>query len=192
MPYIDGVEAAKETAGTATVIVFVTAYDKHAIEAFEAGGVDYLLKPLEPARFAKTIEKARSEVRRRRLEASAADAEPNAAAPVLRFKVGRELRYVRLEDIVGIEAANQYANLHLRSGAPILASYSLNEFHAKLNADDFFRVHRSALVNRIYIEAIRAGPDQVLRLHMKGGAIVPVSRRFRQTLSRLAPTGGVT
>lgn len=187
MPYVDGIQAAKDAAG-ATVFVFVTAYDRHALQAFEAGGVDYLLKPLDPARVAKVFDRVRSEVRRRRLDVGGAEELADKVEDaVLRLRVGRDIRLVRCSDIVWIEAANQYANLHLRTGASILVSFSLGDLHRKLDASEFYRVHRSAVVNRAQVNAIRADAIGGLRLTMKGGAVVPVSRRFRRELSRLAP-----
>lgn len=187
MPYLDGIEAAKDAAG-ATVVVFVTAYDRHALEAFEAGGVDYLLKPLDPARVTKVFDKVRSEVRRRRLDvADGGDRAVNVEDAALRFRAGTEIRFVRCSDIVWIEAANQYADLHLRTGVSVLASSSLSELHRKLDGREFLRVHRSAVVNRTFVDAIRAGAKDGLSLVMKGGAVVPVSRRFRRALSQLAP-----
>jgi len=194
MPYLDGINAARHANSERTLFVFVTSYERHAIDAFEAGGLDYLLKPIDRERFMCMVGKLRREVRRRRIEAlfdagvvqSARD-EDRETIPNLQFKVGAEILFVAQDEIVRLEAANQYVCIHLVSGRPILAAGSLSAFQGKLEASRFLRVHRSAIINRDHVEAIRTDSARRIYLVLTGDVRVPVSRRFRALLSRVAP-----
>lgn len=192
MPYVDGIQTAREATSNQTLFTFITAYDRHAVEAFEAGGIDYLLKPIDRDRFRLMIDKVRREVRRRRVAAiynadAATEVPPATPSRQLQVRIGSEIRFVRPADIEWLEAANQYVYIHLAVGLPILVSDSLSAFHRRLEESGFFRVHRSAVVNRAHIVSIHTDGAGGAFLVLKGNARVPVSRRFRKLLSRVAP-----
>jgi two-component system LytT family response regulator len=174
-------------------VVFVTAHDVHALRAFEVNALDYLLKPVHPARLATTI--ARLLAAEPGFAAPAPAAGP-APAPAgegrlelddhLFLPAGRAARFVRVRTIVCIRGAGDYSELALADGKQLLSARSLKEWAARL-PPAFVRVHRSAIVNLDHVERVeREGND--LRLHLRGSAEpVPLSRRHAQRLRGLHP-----
>lgn len=186
MPELSGLEVAARI-GVPCRIVFVTAYDEFALQAFEQAAVDYLLKPVSGERLAKTLE---------RLNASAAATpEPQAAALMqelleklaprtaagggLRWlRVGDEAR-VQLVDIDSVDyfkAADKYTEVHV--GTKVwLARNSLAELEREMKPDSFWRIHRSLVVRVAAIAEARRDLMGRLWVHLaSGGAPLPVSR----------------
>jgi two-component system LytT family response regulator len=166
------------------VTVFLTAYDRYAIEAFEAGAVDYLLKPFRDERFARAIARARSQVEQRRLAAAGA---PAATPPLERLIVrsASGMTFVPIGEIDWIEAADYYAVVHAR-GVQHLVRMSLRQLIRALPRDAFVRVHRRAIVRIDRIRSIRSDRAGLLEVELVGGTCLPVSRRLREPLrSRL-------
>jgi two-component system, LytTR family, response regulator len=158
-------------------VIFTTAYDEHAVRAFEVNALDYLLKPIEPARLATAIERALDSEAKR------------TASPVdltLRVFVrdGERCWFVNLDDVAVLAAEGNYARLSL-PGQPLLAR-SLSYLEARL-APRFFRASRQHLVNVPLIERVEPGPGGTLVLTMRGGAEIEMSRRqsqrFRERMS---------
>lgn len=158
----------------AVAVVFVTAHDHHAVEAFELNALDYLLKPVEPGRLARTIDRLRAKV---------------TAAPPLRrltgtdrlfLRLGGQRAFVPVQDIVAIEAAGDHTLLHLRSGAETVRhGRSLRAWEERLPDRGFLRVHRSTIVNLAHVARVddwSHGSSQIL-MH---GIATPfaMSRRF--------------
>jgi two-component system LytT family response regulator len=166
------------------VIVFVTAYDEYALRAFDAGALDYLLKPFDDSRFALALDRAK-----RRLGAEAqAQAQQQAPAPDIPClavrSAGREI-YVRIPDIDWVEAADYYVCLHVGAKSHLLRR-SMAELQRDLDPQIFCRIHRSTIVNMRRVRALevdKAGEYEVL---LDGGQKLRLSRRFRKDLqSRL-------
>lgn len=180
MPTMDGMELASLLARMTDppVIVFVTAYEEHAAEAFGIGAVDYLLKPVGRERLAAAL------ARVRRFTAGSGGAEPApvpvdalAAVPV---DLGGRTRYVRRDDVRFVEAHGDYVRLHTPTGAH-LVRIPLSRLEEHWHAAGFSRVHRS------YLLAVRAVRE--LRSDLSGGLLahtdvgdVPVSRRHAREL----------
>jgi two-component system LytT family response regulator len=180
------------------VIVFVTAYDEHALRAFDAHALDYLLKPVARDRFRESLDRARVRVSERRaagvvdgrLLALHSERASNRAASSERrltriaVKNGGRAFFVRAEEVDWIEAADNYIRLHV-GGATHLVRESLRTLEAKLDPRLFLRVHRSAIVN---IDAIRElqpwfHGDHVVIL--RSGARLPCSRRYDERLRQM-------
>ena len=181
--------------------VFVTAYDQHAVRAFEANALDYLLKPFSDERYEATMARVRSRLEERSLSdfgmklarmisAAPAPAAPKPAASLrwldrLVVKSGGATRFLRVTDIEWIEAAGVYVNLHLRpaaGGGELLYRSPLAELTARLDPARFIRVHRSTIVNIediLQLEPISHGEFDVL---LKSGARTRISRSFRSHL----------
>ncbi len=171
--------------------VFVTAYDSHAVKAFEAAAVDYLLKPFSEDRFWATIRRVES----RLADPSRSNFRTELAQAAADIGVGRWdrlvvkttglTRLVRAEDIDLIESAGVYVTLHL-DGKQILYRAYLQELGARLDPNRFIRVNRSAIMNLdsvLQLEAISHGEFEVT---LKNGARTKVTRSFRPNLeSRL-------
>jgi len=143
-------------------IVFVTAYDEHAVRAFEVGAVDYLLKPIEPARLADTI---------RRLRARSAPAPDRICA-----QSRGEMRVVPVADILLVRADGDYSELALRDGSRIVLKEPLSHWEERLGKP-FLRVHRGALVSLADVERVERAHGSTYRLFLRGySAAVAVSR----------------
>lgn len=163
-------------------VVFVTAYDAHAVDAFDVAAVDYLLKPLRAERLAQAIERVRRQLARTRADTGEsgqlAASESPAPPPdeTIAVELGGVTRYVRRSDVVYVEAQRDYVRLSTRTGGHLvrLPLASLEERWAPAG---FVRVHRRYLVNSAYVQALRT---QAGRLSVELGAdqSVPVSRRF--------------
>ncbi len=187
MPDVSGLEVARHLKGEdAPVVVFVTAYDQHAVEAFELAALDYVLKPLRRERLAETLQRVRAEVAsggRRTVQATTAreliDGAPakSGAPPLLRLPV-RHRREVRLLDLADVPLVFSRDRLVLASsgGKEYLVDYTLQELEARLPEGRFVRVHRGALVNVEAIESYGA-EDGVLVLRLKDGSRVEASER---------------
>src|SRR5262245_1968236 len=193
MPELTGLEVIAEVgAERMPLTVFVTAYDEHAIRAFEANALDYLLKPFSDERFEVTM--ARASVRMdersvrefgRRILRMVSDAPAGDVPPLDRLvvKSGGSTRFVRVVDIDWIEAAGVYANLHI-GGKEVLYRAALNELAARLDPVRFVRVHRSAIVNIesiLHLEPISHGEFDVI---LKDGSRSRISRTYRRQLEK--------
>lgn len=174
--------------------IFVTAYDQHAIRAFEANALDYLLKPYSDERFEGALARAKTRLDERSLRefgqrimkmASASNTPLNQEPRWDRLvvKSGGSTRFIRVVDIDWIEAAGVYVNLHV-AGRELLYRAALNELAEKLDPRRFVRVHRSAIVNMesiLQLEPISHGEfDAVL----KNGSRTRVSRTYRAQLEK--------
>lgn len=154
MPELDGLSLAQQLTGSnRTLIVFVTAYDRYAVQAFETRAIDYLLKPVSADRLASTVRR----VAERLAVQSPADWENRIRAALLDMGCPRYLeriavcdqrkwKFVQTPDIEWIEAADNYVQLHA-SGRIFLVRDSLSNFQGKLNPNTFVRIHRSMIVN---------------------------------------------
>ena len=187
MPDVTGLEVARHLRGDdAPVVVFVTAYDQHAVEAFELAALDYVLKPIRRERLAETLQRVRAEVRAggpRTAQAAAAreiiDVAPakQGPPPLLRLPV-RHRREVKLLDLADVPQVFSRDRLVLASsaGKEYLVDYTLQELEVRLPEGQFVRVHRGALVNVNAIESYGA-EDGVLVLRLKDGSRVEASER---------------
>ncbi len=168
------------------LIVFVTAYSEHAIDAFEVHALDYLLKPVSDARLAQAVERCAAMLGHRQREAYAAavrdyvDADAGRNAKYLKHinvrSVGR-IEQVCVEDILGVESAGNYVELRL-AARTVLHRITLNRLESLLDPADFLRVHRSAIVRRDRIETLVSTGDGGYRLTLRGGGAVAVSERY--------------
>jgi two-component system LytT family response regulator len=177
------------------VIIFVTAYDQHALRAFDAHALDYLLKPVARERFQESLDRARQRVRERRvagvvderlLSLRAEYKTIDRAASLTRIAVRNDGRafFVRTEDVDWIEAADNYVRVHVGATSHLVRE-TLRALEAKLDARSFLRVHRSAIVN---VDAIRElqpwfHGDHIVIL--RSGARLTCSRRYDERLRQM-------
>ncbi len=176
MPECGGFEVVEilKAEGVLPVIVFVTAYDEYALRAFDAGALDYLLKPFDDSRFALAWQRAKDRLSAR---------EPAAAPEIPRLTVrsaGHEI-YVQIGDIDWVEAADYYVCLHVGPKSHLLRR-SMGELERDLDPQIFCRIHRSTIVNLRRVRALevdRAGDYEVI---LESGQKLRLSRRFRKDL----------
>jgi len=173
MPGMSGLELARHLArlDEPPSIIFTTAHGEHAMEAFEAEAVGYLLKPIRKEKLAAATERAQR-LNARQLEAVSMPARTHLA---VRTRTG--LRLLRVEDIICLLAEDKYTTVRHIEGTDIVED-SLRTLEIEF-ADRFLRVHRGALVNRDFIESVERGADGTHLVHLHGIAEpVQVSRRL--------------
>jgi two-component system, LytTR family, response regulator len=176
MPECGGFEVLEILKGdeAVPVIVFVTAYDEYALRAFDAGALDYLLKPFDDARFKLAMQRAKEKI------ASREALQPQETRRLTVRSAG-EVAYVPIPDIDWVEAADYYVCLHVGAKSHLLRR-SMGELQRELDPSVFCRIHRSTIVNLnrvLKLELDQGGEYQVI---LKGGARLRLSRRFRKDL----------
>lgn len=163
-------------------VVFITAYDEHAVRAFEVNAIDYLLKPVEPRRFQAAITRVRERLsqppasRDAALEAVLAElrkARGHAARLVVRD--GSKVSFVRTEEIDWIDASGNYARLHVNGGVHLLRE-PLKVLETRLDPERFLRVHRSAIVNLERITSVEPYFHGEYTLTLRDGTKLTSSR----------------
>jgi two-component system LytT family response regulator len=185
MPECGGFEVLEILKGDVAlpVIVFVTAFDEYALRAFDAGALDYLLKPFDDARFALALQRAKEKLAAR---------EPAAALEVPRLTVrsaGHEI-YVRIPDIDWVEAADYYVCLHVGAKSHLLRR-SMTELERDLDPHIFCRIHRSTIVNLRRVRALQTDSAGEYEVILDSGQKLRLSRRFRKDLqTRMREFGG--
>ena len=183
MPAESGLVLAREISRLRAppLIVFVTAYSEHAVDAFDVHALDYLLKPLSDARLAQTVERIGAMLGQRQREAYGAALRDyvDAGACLERINVrsvGR-IEQILVADILWIESAGNYVELHL-AGRMVLHRITLNRIETLLAPADFLRVHRGVIVRRSEIARLDTVGDGSYRLTLRCGATVAVSERY--------------
>ena len=174
MPECDGFDVLEMLGADAPVaVVFVTAYDQYALKAFEAGALDYLLKPFDTARFEKALERAKAAAFRGR--------EEPRKLKRLAIKSAGQVAFVSVAEIDWIEAADYYAALHVGARTHLLRR-TLAELEEDLSATTFARVHRSTMVNLERVQTMEPGEDGEATVVLKDGTNLRVSRKYRRGL----------
>ncbi len=184
MPLMNGLEAAREVRDL-TQVVFVTAYDRYAVEAFERGAVDYVLKPAAPARLAETV---------RRLQARVAAPAPAMEALVdelarriapgagrlqwLQATLGNTLKLINVEDVIYFRADTKYTRVVTAEGEALVRK-TLRELVSELDPRNFWQVHRGTIVNIRAIASVTADGDGKRDIALRGRPeTLEVSRTF--------------
>lgn len=196
MPGVSGVEAAKHI-GRRAHLVFVTAYDHYAVQAFAQGALDYLVKPVEQARLADTVTRLQERLRAatpatnteallQQLTEQLDRLQDRAGTEPLRWiraQVGQTLRLIAVEDIDYLRSDTKYTRIAWRGDdgrpAEALVRTPLRELAARLDPGKFVQVHRSAIVNLAAISHVRRGENETADIHLKNrDEVLPVSRNF--------------
>lgn len=173
----------------APLVVFSTAYDQHAVRAFEANALDYLVKPVAPDRLAAALARVRERIATTGGEGAAsttASATPLGAHDQVFLRDGERCWFVQLAEVSRIVVDGNYARVWFR-GTSVLLTRSLAALEARLDAAMFFRANRNTLVNLRHVQAIDLSVGDGYDLTLKDGATVEVSRRqARELRERLA------
>jgi two-component system LytT family response regulator len=193
MPKMDGFALlAALPPGKMPAIIFVTAYDRHALKAFEVSAIDYLLKPLKASRFREALQRARQQLQSRdtdalnqRLQALLEAAKPGATYPSqLSVKNGEHTVFVRVNDIDYVEAAANYVILHVGQQNHILRE-TLTNLETRLSPKLFLRIHRSFVVNLARVSGVKPALRGEHVLALKNGKELPMTRGVREIQQRL-------
>ena len=185
MPGRTGLDAALEI-GEQARVVFVTAYEQHALAAFEAGAVDYLLKPIDHERLLQTVDRIRRNLRQppEELEGLLADLRRSikpAEARYMRWikaSVGRELRLLSIDDVIYFQSDTKYTRVVMAQGEALIRT-PLKELLAELDPEKFWQIHRGTLVNVEAIASVSRDGLEKQSVHLRGRPEkLAVSRQF--------------
>jgi len=194
MPEMDGFQVVREIgADHMPAIVFVTAHDEHAIQAFEINAIDYLLKPVSRERFTRALARAKSrlgsrpadETSRKIVSLLESLAAPPRYLKRLAVRSAGKTIFVEMKDVDWIEAAENYAQLHVGRSAH-LVHVAMNTLEKSLDPEMFLRVHRSAIVNIARIRDLQPASHGEYMLTLTNGVRLQSSRTYNEKLKALA------
>jgi two-component system LytT family response regulator len=192
MPEMDGFEVLQNVpAEKYPVVIFTTAFDQHAVRAFDAHALDYLLKPFKPARFKEAVQRARDHIANKQLGtatrgllAMLAERSPATQLTRIAIKTDEKVLFVAVSDIDSIESAGNYIVLHVGKENHILRD-TLTNLEAKLPLAKFLRISRSAIVNLERVKELQPmfrGESVVV---LKNGRAIPTTRSLREIQEKL-------
>lgn len=165
-------------------VVFVTSFNHYAIQAFRFSAADYLLKPVDPDQLIEAVEKARQALSKNEITTKLDVLVSNInKLEKLALPAMDGIRFVRIDDVVRCESDDNYTTVFMKSGEKIVVSKTLKEYERMLEDLQFFRVHKSHLVNLKYVEKYVPGDGGYLIL--EDGSHVDVSRRKKEQLMEL-------
>jgi len=182
MPECDGFDVLEMLGSNLpSAVVFVTAYERYALRAFDAGALDYMLKPFDNARFERALGRAKERIRQgqdkpRKIER-------------LAIKTAGQVSFLKISEIDWIEAADYYACLHVGSKAHLLRR-SIGELEKELDESVFCRIHRSTIVSLGRVRGLKLNPDGEYEVLLDNGAKLRMSRRYRKELQSRLGVGG--
>ena len=192
MPAVDGFAVLKALPqATAPAIIFVTAFQDHAVKAFELRATDFVVKPVRGDRLASALDQARSDLEARKagerltfLQARLAELESRALAaadPGLWVQIGSDKRRLALADIRWLEAERDYVRVHM-TGHAHLVNAMLGDMEKALDGQAFLRVHRSAIVRKDKVRALLRGRFSAPVLELDDGHLLPIGRKYRDAV----------
>jgi DNA-binding LytR/AlgR family response regulator len=195
MPGLSGVDAATHI-GRRAHVVFVTAYDHYAVQAFAQGALDYLLKPVEPSRLLETVGRLKERLQASRpaintdqllqqLSAELAKLHAGGKTDSLRWiraQAGKTLRLIAIDDVDYLRSESKYTLVAWRDGgraAEAVVRTPLKDLLEQLDTEQFAQVHRSVVVNLRAISHVRRRDNETAEIHLKGrDEVLPVSRKY--------------
>jgi two-component system LytT family response regulator len=191
MPDLDGFEVLSQLPeAEMPIVIFTTAYDQHAVRAFEAQALDYLLKPFDQERLHQALERARQELLKNKGR--------DAAQQILRYlsektgprgrrlivKTGGRVVFLNFDEIDWVEAAANYVRIYVGKQAYVLRK-GIGEIAERLDPSQFIRIHRSAIVNAQKIKELQPVNSGEYIVVLKDGKELPCSRGYRSGLQEL-------
>ena len=190
MPGMSGIEAARAL-GRRAHLVFVTAYEQYALQAFEHGAVDYLVKPIDPVRLADTVQRLRKQLDGPLPGGAALDAMLDQLAGRLgqrvearrwlqwiKASVGTSVRLIPVEQVCYLKAEEKYTLVVWEEGEALIRK-SIRELSEQLDPERFVQTHRSVIVNLAHVAEVVRGVNETAELKLRGrGEMLPVSRSY--------------
>ena len=192
MPEMDGFEVLQNIpAEQLPVVIFATAFDQHAVRAFDAHALDYLLKPFKPARFKEAVQRAREHLGRRDdggvargLLEMLAERSTSTQLSRLAVKTEEKIIFVNVAEIDSIESAGNYVVVHVGKENHILRE-TLSNLEAKLSPKQFYRVSRSAIVNLERVKELQPMFRGESVIILQNGRSIPTTRTLREIQEKL-------
>lgn len=191
MPDCSGLEVISQVgAQRMPPVIFITAYDEYAVQAFDVNAVDYLLKPFDPERFCESIERARQRIAGKELGAAAGQLQSLLAASPPKWperlvvRSGDKYAFVAVETIDWIESANNYVELHCGPRQHLLGE-TLSSLEARLDPARFRRIHRCRVVNLSRVAAVHPLLSGCYELELQNGVRLTSGRLYRDVIQKL-------
>ena len=193
MPEMDGFEVLRRVPqAVLPVVIFTTAYDQHALRAFEAHALDYLLKPFKPARFADAVQRARDVIANRQAAVAARGIlallgqtpAPSGQLTRLAVKTPGKVTFVEVDQIQAIEAAGKYAVVHVGKENHVLRE-TMSSLESNLPPQRFLRISRSVIVNIDQIQELQPMFNGENLVVLKNGKSYPTTRPIREIQQKL-------
>lgn len=193
MPGHTGIELAEKISSN-SVIIFATAYDQYAIEAFDLNAIDYLLKPYDDDRFYHALEKAKKQLSKQSttdfkqvslLIQQLTENSDKKYKNRLVIKEPGKIKLVDVDQIEYIQGAGNYADIFFFDGSHILHRETLTSLEKQLDPDFFIRIHRSSIVRKDSVKELRANDNGDYTVIVKSGQQLTLSRRNRDKLEAL-------
>ena len=175
MPEPNGLEVARKIAGNCHV-VFVTAYEAHAVEAFERGAVDYLLKPVDPERLAVTIVRLKQRMQAPpdldRLASILSTIKLDGISPTNRMRwiqatVGNQLRIIAIDEVLFFQATDKYTRVVIQNNEALIRK-PLKEIIEEIDPDQFWQIHRSTIINIRAVDGVARDALGKLTVRLRG------------------------
>ncbi len=190
MPGMDGFGVLEEI-DHVPYVIFTTAYDKYALQAFESNAVDYLLKPLDEERFNQAISRANQRIKSEKsatnieelLKSVQGDDSREKYSSHLFVQKSEKLLNLDVRDIMHLEASGDYTVLSTKNDQ-FLSSSGIGKLEEKLNPDVFIRIHRSTIINLNYLKEIEKHFNGGLIVKMENGKSFPVSRTYAKQIRK--------
>ena len=194
MPLMNGIDVVRALPPEAQpFIIFLTAFDQYVMSAFEVHAIDYLLKPVDDARFTASLNHARRVLhtnsthqyneRLKTLLSNKLDP-PQEKVREIAIRVGKQKRFVSIDEIDWIEAQDDYVEIHVGTRTHLLRE-SLNTLEGRLDASVFLRIHRSAIVRLDRIATVSSLPNRDCAITLRNGTSLRVSRTYSDHLRKL-------
>ncbi len=196
MPGWNGIEVARQVESSCR-IVFITAYDQYAVEAFESEAIDYLLKPVADERLSKTIERLQKQIQSReppdigkiqtldRLLQTLDAKEKEQSLKWIKVRHGEEVRLLSVEDICYFKSEDKYTLVKTRKGESLIKK-SIRELTEELDSDKFWQVHRGTIINVGAIEAVHRSFGGKMILTLKDlPEKLPVSKSYAHLFKQM-------
>jgi two-component system LytT family response regulator len=192
MPEMDGFGVLRALTAPLPLVIFVTAFDEHAVRAFEAQALDYLLKPFKPARFRAAIARAREQLAKREPDEvnrkllallESRPAEPQYLARIA-VRDRERVRFVKTADVDWFEASGNYVILHVGRENHVVRE-TLSALEAQLSPRQFLRLSRSAIVNLDRVQQVEPAFNDEHVVILNNGAKLPMTRGVRELQERL-------
>jgi two-component system LytT family response regulator len=188
MPEMNGFDVVRQVGAAAMPeVIFVTAHDQFAIQAFEINALDYLLKPVSGERFAEALERARAHLRQhgddgeRIVSLLQALASPPKTLARIAVRSAGKTRFVDLEDVLWIQAAANYVQLHTATSCHLVHA-TMQSLLGRLDPEVFVRIHRSVIVNVRHIRQIESAAQGDYLLTLDNGARIESSRTYSEII----------
>jgi two-component system LytT family response regulator len=189
MPRMNGFEMLKKLGPIDFEIVFTTAYNKYAINAIKMSALDYLLKPIDKEELAKAIRKCQQSLEQKnmgyKMDVLLKNlSQHNALEKTLTLASLDGVRFIKMKDIIRLEANGRYTKFYLTNKEVIVSSRTLGDFEETLSANEFFRIHETHIINLLYIDRFHKGNNYVL---LSDKTELPLARRRKEEFLKLIP-----